>query len=324
MDILVVILVSALLGYLVFILWDDESEEGNILKDRLEKISRVSRPQTRIDSKSSGNFSEFLITFYFEPIILYFNKVKKKKDQDVDEEEEKKADPIRKVLMESGRPFSDDDILKFKAKQAFNGVLFFVISLLLGFIAFRNNFIMMLVCLFLGTFAGFRLPVMALKSEIKRRCTEIAYNLPDTLDLLIVCVEAGLGLDAAIARVSSEQMRTTPILARELGRVVKDTLAGVNRSDAFRNLAERNNVPDLRSFVALLVQTDKLGTSISQSLRVYADSVRTKRRQKAEKAASEASVKMVIPLVLFILPSMFVVLLGPAILNLIEQFAGGI
>jgi tight adherence protein C len=225
--------------------------------------------------------------------------------------------------MTSGRPFSDDDILKFKATQMFAGVVGAIIGLVLGLILFRINIQMLFLLSIVCGFIGFIFPKIRLRMITKRRYAEIAYNLPDSLDLLVVCVEAGLGLDAALTRVATEQMRTAPVLAREFGRVSKEILAGIPRQEAFRNLAIRNNVDDLKSFVALLVQTDKLGTSIAQSLRVYADTVRTKRRQKAEKLAAEASVKMVIPLVLFILPSMFVVLLGPAILNLIEQFAGG-
>jgi len=137
---------------------------------------------------------------------------------------------------------------------------------------------------------------------------------------LTVCVEAGLGLDLALTRVAQEQSRTSPVMARELARVSKDIQAGISRQEAFRNLSNRNNVPDLKTFVALLIQTDKLGTSIAQSLRVYSDTVRTKRRQRVETLAAKASVKMIIPLVLFILPSMFVVILAPAIINLVKNF----
>ncbi|MFH0703308.1 MAG: type II secretion system F family protein [bacterium] len=140
--------------------------------------------------------------------------------------------------------------------------------------------------------------------------------------MLTICVEAGLGLDAALTRVAQEQKRTSPILAKEFGRVSKDILSGISRQEAFRHLAMRNNVADLKSLVALLIQTDKLGTSVAQSLRIYSDTVRTRRRQRIETIAAKASVKMVIPLVLFILPAMFIIILTPAALSLIQNFTG--
>ncbi len=162
-----------------------------------------------------------------------------------------------------------------------------------------------------------------LKSKSRFRSDEVTYSLPDALDLLTVCVEAGLGLDSAIARVAHEQKTSAPILSYEFQRVSKDILAGIPRSDAFRNLLKRNASPELRSFVGLLIQSDKLGTSIAQSLRVYSDALRIKRRQKAEELAAQAGVKMSLPLVLFILPATFVVILAPAAMSMIELMSAG-
>jgi len=308
-DLLIILIIAVCLAYIIFIVFDT-NDDSDIIYKRLYKISQSTKTST---TKETSNFIEFIITFYFEPLVEKFNKSSKKG----------KKNELKQLLMEAGKPFSDEDIMSFKAKQFFSTAVCTFIILILGIVFFNKNILLMFAFIVVGAILGMKLPVILLRTEIKKRCAEIAYNLPDALDLLVVCVEAGLGLDAALTRVSTEQMRTCPVIAKELGRVSKDVMAGIPRAEAFRNLGLRNNVPDLRSFVALLIQTDKLGTSIAQSLRVYADTVRTKRRQRAEKLAAEASIKMVIPLVLFILPSMFVVLLGPAIINLIQQFSSG-
>ena len=232
-----------------------------------------------------------------------------------------RVDPksIKQLLLEAGLSSGDEDVYKHLAQK----VIFGIAGLFLAFFLCASGNVTPLIKILLLVIipmACYRLPDFKLRKMAKTRFEEITYNLSDALDLLTVCIEAGLGLDAAFVRVANELDRTCPILAKELARVSKDIMSGISRADAFRALANRNNVPDLRSFVALLIQTDKLGTSISTSLRVYSDTMRTKRRQRAEKLAAQASVKMVIPLVLFILPSMFVVLLTPAALTLVKSF----
>lgn len=317
-DLLIIVIVAACSAYLVYIMFDSKTEEEEIIQSRLKRINLDKESSDKQDSKKSDNLFEYIMSTYFEPIILSMNK-----DKFQNAGEEGPRDELKHMLMSAGKPYSNDDILRFKAQQAFTAMVCLLFGLAIGILLLRGNpLIFMLVFIFFGI-GGFIGPKFSLSFQIKKRRSEIAYNLPDSLDLLVVCVEAGLGLDAALTRVAKEQARTAPVLAKEFGRVSKDCLAGVPRQDAFRNLALRNDVPELKSFIALLIQTDKLGTSIGQSLRVYADTVRTKRRQKAEKLAAEASVKMVIPLVLFILPSMFIVLMGPAAISLIKQFAGG-
>lgn len=313
---LLIVVFVACLSVIIYIILELKTEEEEILEERLHRISKTEVLHQQ--GKKTGIWDS-LSSFYIEPIIEYLKKQKKAQT-----EEEFAKNDIRNILMQAGKPYSEDDVMRYTAIQAFTAIIFVAIALVLSVLFLRSNIIIALGFVVIFGLVGYKFSVIKLRLEIKRRYREISYNLPDSLDLLVVCVEAGLGLDAALTRVATEQMRNCPELAREFGRVTKDVLAGVPRQEAFRNLARRNDVAELKSFVALLIQTDKLGTSISQSLRVYADTVRTKRRQKAEKLAAEASVKMVIPLVLFILPSMFVVLLGPAILNLVEQFAGGI
>ncbi len=140
--------------------------------------------------------------------------------------------------------------------------------------------------------------------------------------MLVVCVEAGMGLDAAISRVGEEMQLTHKILSDELNQVTLELRAGKHRQEALRNLAQRTDLEDLASLVSLLIQTDKFGTSISQSLRVYSDTMRTKRFQRAEEIAAKIGVKMSFPLILFIFPSLFVVIMGPAMIRVYRLFMG--
>jgi tight adherence protein C len=168
---------------------------------------------------------------------------------------------------------------------------------------------------------GYLLPTMALKRIVARRQHRIRLGLADALDLMVVSVEAGLGLDQAILRVSDELAHAHPDLADELRLINLELRAGKGRADALRNLAERTGVDDISSLVAMLVQTDKFGTSVAQSLRVHSDTLRTKRRQRAEEAAAKTGVKMVFPLVFCIFPAIWVVTIGPAAIKFVQVLA---
>jgi tight adherence protein C len=169
-----------------------------------------------------------------------------------------------------------------------------------------------------GATAGYLLPTMLLKRKVRRRQHRIRLSLADALDLLVVSVEAGLGLDQAIQRVGEELKKPYPDLADEFRLLNLELRAGKGRTEALRNLAERTGVDDLTSLVAMLIQTDKFGTSISQSLRVFSETLRTKRRQRAEEAAAKTGVKMVFPLVFCIFPAIWVVTIGPAAIKFIK------
>ena len=168
--------------------------------------------------------------------------------------------------------------------------------------------------------AGWLLPRIVLSRRIKKRQKELQKALPDTLDLMVICVEAGLGLNQALTRVSEEMESLSGPMSEELHIVNLEIRAGTPREEALRNMGDRTNVTDLRQLVAMLIQTDRFGTSIAQALRVQADNLRTARRQRAEEAAAKTTIKMLFPLVLFIFPAMFVVILGPAVFHLIELF----
>ena len=165
---------------------------------------------------------------------------------------------------------------------------------------------------------GWIAPTFYIGSRVKKRQKEIVKALPDALDLLVVCVEAGLGLNQAIVRVSEEIDHVSQLMSDQLALVNLEIRAGTPRDEALRNLAERTGVADVQSLVAMLIQTDRFGTSIAQALRVHADTMRTKRRQRAEEAAAKTTIKLVFPLVLFIFPTMFVVILAPALIRIIR------
>ena len=165
---------------------------------------------------------------------------------------------------------------------------------------------------------GYVLPGMVLARKAKRRQHRIRLGLPDALDLLVVSVEAGLGLDQALQRVAAELAFAHPDLCDELRLINLELRAGKARPEALHNLADRTGLDDIRELVTMLVQTDKFGTSVAQSLRVHSDTVRTKRRQRAEEAAAKIGVKMVFPLVLCIFPSIYVVTLGPAAIRFMQ------
>ncbi|MBP1685313.1 MAG: Flp pilus assembly protein TadB [Deltaproteobacteria bacterium] len=169
---------------------------------------------------------------------------------------------------------------------------------------------------------GYFVPGVILDRKIALRRKQIRNGLPDVLDLLIVCLEAGSSLDQAIVKAGDELEITYPMLADELRTLNMETRAGRPRIEAFRNLAQRTKVDDVRAMVAMLVQTDRFGTSVAQALRTFADSLRTRRRQEAEERAAKVGVKLVFPLVLCLFPAFFVVALGPAILRFIHVFFG--
>jgi tight adherence protein C len=170
----------------------------------------------------------------------------------------------------------------------------------------------------LGAALGYILPGIGLARLAKRRQHRVRLATPDALDLLVVSVEAGLGLDQAIQRVSDELASVHPALSEDLRLINLEMRAGKPRAEALHNLAARTGVDDLISLVAILVQTDKFGTSVAQALRVYSDVLRTKRRQRAEEAAAKTAVKMVFPLVICIFPAIWIVTIGPAALKFIE------
>lgn len=165
---------------------------------------------------------------------------------------------------------------------------------------------------------GFFLPRYALRRMIRSRQQLVRWGLADALDLMVISIEAGLGLNAAMMKVSSELKEVHPDICDEFELANLEIRVGRERDEALRNLADRTGVDDLRSLVAMLIQTDKFGTSIARAIRAFSDSLRTKRRQRAEQAAQKAAVKLLFPLACFLFPTLFIAILGPAALQLMD------
>ena len=200
------------------------------------------------------------------------------------------------------------------------------ISLAVGFILFRvtvfnilNPTLSMALCL-LSAMVGFYLPDLILTIRIARRKDRISKGLPDALDLLVVCVESGMGLDAAVNRVSEELRLSNKDFSDELKLYNLELRAGKSRQDALKNLTLRTDVEDLNSLATLLIQADKFGTGVTQALRVYSDSFRTKRYMRAEEVAAKMPLKLIVILILCIFPALFVVILGPPLIRVFEVF----
>jgi tight adherence protein C len=171
----------------------------------------------------------------------------------------------------------------------------------------------------MGLGLGFLVPDFFLGNRIKTRQNRIRLGLPDALDLIVICVEAGLGMDRAIMRTSEELQISRPEIADELGLVNLEQRAGRTRADAWKNAGDRTDVESVKALAAILIQADKFGTSVGKTLRTHAETLRIRRRQEAEEQAAKTTVKLIFPLVLCIFPALFVVTLGPSILIIMEQ-----
>jgi len=225
---------------------------------------------------------------------------------------------LRKTFLKAGYR-RESAIVIFFGMKVFLAILlvviFFIIKISMWKIMTSLNFTFLSVTLAL---IGFYLPNLWLRFKIAARKEKITKGFPDALDLMVVCVEAGVGLDAAIYRVGEEMKLSNKVLSEEFKLLSLELRAGKQRGEALRNLALRTDLEDVNSLMTLLIQTEKFGTSIAQALRVYSDSMRTKRRQRAEEMAAKLPVKLVFPLVFFIFPSLFIVILGPAAIRMVR------
>lgn len=226
------------------------------------------------------------------------------------------AQKLQKQLMQAGYNSADATTV-FRAIQ---------IGLLIGFptviltICFLLNqpVLNFAVWGIIGAAFGYYLPKYIVRKITVRRQRKITWGLADAMDLMVVAVEAGLGLNAALNRVGEELKNLHPEMHYEIEMVNLEIRVGRGREEALRNLAERTGVDDIRSFVALLIQADRFGSSIAKAVRIFAEALRTKRRQRAEQASQKAALKLLFPLTLFLFPVIILVVLGPAVLNLMD------
>ena len=223
---------------------------------------------------------------------------------------------IKELLVRVGAPSSEDDILDFENKRLMAVLL---VSLFCAFLLtiYKLNYIVLCVSC-IAIYFTYKFPEMRIKKLIKAREKDFNKNFPDAIDMLSVCVEAGLGLDSAIERVGREFKAFSPTIGHEFIRLSQDVASGIPRHDALKNLTKRIRCKDLQSFVALLIQSETMGTGIVQPLSVYCDTLRSRKKQRVEELVQTSSAKMTIPMVLFLLPAMFIVILYPSIIKLLE------
>jgi tight adherence protein C len=257
--------------------------------------------------------------------------VQEKPAMKVRERIEQALDPLSKAI-----PLSPSDVSRTRAwliqaglREPRHATMYFGSRLVLAFIGFISVILFtkgsvfdnlpMLVC---AAALGFFIPRFFLKRMIKDRQRRIRIALPDALDLTVICVEAGLALDQALMRVGVDLHHAHPDLSDEFHFVNLEMRAGKPRAEALRNLVDRTGVDDIRSLVGTLIQTDRFGTSVAQALRVHSDSLRTQRRQRAEEQAAKTTIKMVPPLVIFILVPFLFVTIGPALIQAYRSLSG--
>lgn len=213
---------------------------------------------------------------------------------------------------------SENAVAVFFGLRILSTFLMLVLSLAMEAHMPADNPVLKIAVIFSGCAAGWILPKFFLEKKIAKRQEIIRLSLPDALDLMVVSVEAGLGLDQAIQHVARELQVSHPELSEEMSLVTLEMRAGKRRSEALRNFAERTGEPEVRKLMAILIQNDRFGTSMGESLRNHSDFMRTQRRQQAEERAGKVGVKLVFPIFFFILPSMLIVAAGPGLLQIFK------
>lgn len=282
--------------------------KSNEAEDRLRRIQGLSPGSSVNDAKSKRR----------DEIKQWVEKTSSVLADSVKPKTEKEANQLRQQLSYAGlRTESAQSIyLATKVALLIGGTVFGLI----GVGIFSDGTAMWWV---MGIGVGllmFFMPGIVLNSMIKGRKQQIVLSMPDCLDLLVVCVEAGLGLDHAMRKVSEEMAETNPVLSYEISLTNMHLQMGRTREESLQDLSDRNGAEELTSLAQMLIQADRFGTSIAQALRVQSEALRIKRRQRAEEKASKTAVQLLFPLVLFIFPGIFVVLVGPAAINIIEGF----
>ncbi len=231
---------------------------------------------------------------------------------------------VRRTLVKAGYRGAQAPLVFFGARLCLAVLLAvtFPMVRLFAMPTLTSSWTMLLIVL--SAVVGFYLPNLWVRLQIASRKRQVFEGFPDALDLMVVCVEAGLGLDAAINRVAEEMKFSHPILSEEFRLVNWELRAGQAREQALRNLGLRTDLEDVTSLTTLLIQTDKFGTSVAQALRVQSEAMRVKRHQRAEELAAKLPVKLLFPLILFIFPSLFVVIIGPAVIQIARILLPGL
>lgn len=303
------ILIAALVFVSVVLLLTGMAYYASFVMQRRKLISKIQHADEEFLRTTTPDEGENTVKEWFLTAISSLGAYLKPKKQD-------EISNIRKKFLKAGLRNHNAPLVFFGFKAFLAIVLVSGVFLLkiLVIKAIPNHifiFLSVLVALI-----GFYLPEIWLRIKTDRRREQILLGFPDALDLMVVCVEAGMGLDAAISRVGEDMQMSNKVLSDEFKLMSLELRAGKTRQDALRNFAMRTDLEDVSSLMTLLIQTDKFGTSVAQALRVYSDTMRTKRYQRAEEMAAKLPVKLLFPLIFFIFPSLFVVILGPAAIRI--------
>ncbi len=277
------------------------------IEDRLAEFGTLDRPVTLEEIELSLPFSERVLL----PII---NKLA---DFAMRFSPAKSRAALQHKLDLAGNPY---EMSRFIGTRILAAILFGALGIAGFFLAKKLPFIQRALMPLVGAGLGYYLPVLSLGSKISRRQKEIIRSLPDALDLLTICVEAGLGFDAAMAKVAEKWDNELCVAFR---RVIQELQLGKLRREALREMADRMEVPDVSTFVAAIIQADQLGVSIARVLRIQSDQMRMRRRQRAEEQANQAGIKMLPAIAFLIFPAIFIILLGPAVIQVIKMVGSG-
>lgn len=299
-----ILLALVILGAMVVIAFALlRGRETRTLEERLEEFGTLDEPMSLEELELSQPFSERVLLPFVRRVAEFMTRFTPQQSME----------NLRHKLELAGDPYGWGP-MEFMGVRALVLFLFGGLGVFLFFaspLAFIRRLMLSLV--FIGI--GFFLPTLFLMVKINRRQYEITRALPDALDLLTICVEAGLGFDAAMAKVVD---KWEDELSLEFARVIQEIQLGKLRREALRDMADRTEVPDVSTFVAAIIQADQLGVSIARVLRIQSDQMRMRRRQRAEKLARESQVKILPPVVFFIFPAILVILLGPAVIQVME------
>ncbi len=284
-------------------------ERNNLIRKIKAKYKELNPYETEDFSVPKGRIKK-----YFLHVINYLGNLVKPKN-------EKELSSRRKALLKCGYRRENAIVIFFGLKVFFAMLMvtFFLFSKLLVMKPISQVYFVFFLVL-MAT-AGFYLPDILLHLKTNARKRKLLEHFPEALDMMVICVEAGLGLDSAINRVGEEMKISSKVVSEEFRLLSLELRAGKPRRDALKNFALRTDLEDVKSLVTLLIQTDKFGTKVAQALRVYSDSMRTKRYQRAEEVAAKLPIKLVFPLILFIFPSLFVTILGPALIQAYRTFS---
>lgn len=277
------------------------------IEDRLAEFGTFDRPVTLEEIELSQPFSERVLSPIITGLAGFAMRFSPAESQ--------KA--LQHKLDLAGNPY---EMSKFVGTRILAGLLFAGLGIAGAFLLKNLSFIQRILMPLVGGGLGYFMPVMSLGSKISKRQKEILRSLPDALDLLTICVEAGLGFDAAMAKVAEKWDNE---LCLAFSRVIQELQLGKLRREALRNMADRMDVRDVSTFVAAIIQADQLGVSIARVLRIQSEQMRMRRRQRAEELASQAGIKMLPAIAFLIFPAIFIILLGPAVIQVIVMFEAG-